>query len=157
MTLAKQPKSLAIIGAGAIGMEFAYFYHAFGTKVTVIEMMDRLLPIEDEEVSKAIAKAFRKQKIQCLTSTITTQVKTTKVGVEITYAPVDDKAKTKTIKADKVLVAIGVRGRYDGLFDDGLGIETFKDHIKVDYHQAGATYETSVKGVYAVGDVIGPH
>lgn len=161
MTLTEQPKSLAIVGAGAIGMEFAYFYHAFGTKVTVIEMMDRLLPIEDDDVSAAIGKAFRKEKVDCLTSTITTDIKKTKDGVEVTYAPLGkdkkpDASKSKTIKADKVLVAIGVLGRYDGLFDDSLGIEIFKDHIKVDYHKPGATYETSVKGIYAVGDVIGP-
>ena len=161
MTLGEQPKSLAIVGAGAIGMEFAYFYHAFGTKVTVIEMMDRLLPIEDNDVSDAIGKAFRKLKVDCLTSTITTNIKKTKAGVEVTYAPLNkdnkpDEAKAKTLKADKVLVAIGVKGRYDGLFDDSLGIETFKDHIKVDYRKPGATYETSVKGIYAVGDVIGP-
>ncbi len=161
MTLAEQPESLAIVGAGAIGMEFAYFYHAFGTKVTVIEMMDRLLPIEDDDVSAAIGKAFRKLKVDCLTSTITTNIKKTKTGVEVTYAPLTkdnkpDEAKAKTIKADKVLVAIGVKGRYDGLFDDSLGIETFKDHIKVDYRKPGTNYETSVKGIYAVGDVIGP-
>ena len=152
MTLQEQPKKLLIIGAGAIGMEFAYFYNAFGTEVTVIEMMDRLLPIEDEEVSAAIAKSFRKVKIDCRTSTKTLGVKKTKTGVELTIAPVGNESKTEIIAGDKVLVAIGVRGRYDGLFGDSLGIELFKDHIKVDK----ATYQTSVPGIYAAGDVIGP-
>ncbi len=152
MSLPTQPKRLVIVGAGAIGMEFAYFYNAFGTQVTVIEMMDRLLPIEDEEVSKAIAKAYRKAKIDCRTSTKTLAVKKTGSGVEATIAPVDDESKTETIAGDKLLVAIGVRGRYDGLFDPALGIELFKDHIKVDK----TTYQTSVAGIYAVGDVIGP-
>jgi dihydrolipoamide dehydrogenase len=76
--------------------------------------------------------------------------------VELTVAPVKDETKTKTLKGDKVLIAIGVRGRFDGLFDDKLGIKTFKDHLKVDYRAAGSKYETSVKGIHAVGDVIGP-
>lgn len=152
MTLPEQPKKLLIIGAGAIGMEFAYFYNAFGTEVTVIEMMDRLLPIEDEEVSAAIAKSFRKIKIDCRTSTKTLSLKKVGTGVELTIAPVGNESKTEIIAGDKALVAIGVRGRYDGLFDKSLGIELFKDHIKVDK----TTYQTSVPGIYAAGDVIGP-
>lgn len=152
MTLTQQPQSLLIIGAGAIGMEFAYFYNAFGTQVTVVEMMDRLLPVEDEEVSKAIAKAYRKQKIDCRTSTRTLSIETTGEQVRATIAPVDQPNKTEVLTADRVLVAIGVRGRYDGLFDDSLGIKLVKDHIQVDK----STYQTSVPGIYAVGDVIGP-
>ncbi len=152
MTLPEQPESLIIVGAGAIGMEFAYFYNAFGTKVTVIEMLDRLLPIEDHEVSKAIARSFKKQGIDTHTATRTTGVKKTKKGVEVTIADVADEKKTKKLEADKVLVAIGVRGNHEGLFDDKVGVEIVKDHIKVDK----ATYQTSVKGIYAVGDVIGP-
>ena len=154
MTLEAQPQSMVIIGAGAIGMEFAYFYNAFGTEVTVVEMLDRLLPIEDGEVSKTVARSFKKQGIKCLTDTKTTDVKVTKEGVEVTVEPASEKSKTKkqTIKADKVLLAIGVKGRYDGLFDDKLGIEIERDHIKVNK----ASYETSVPGIYAIGDVIGP-
>ena len=155
MTLEQQPKKLLIIGAGAIGMEFAYFYNAFGTEVIVIEMMNRLLPIEDEEVSKAIAKAYRKAKIDCRTSTKTHSVRKTGSSVELTVGSAGDEgadAKTETLTGDKVLVAIGVKGRYDGLFENSLGIELYKDHIKVDK----TTYQTSVPGIYAVGDVIGP-
>ncbi len=152
MSLKQQPKKLLIVGAGAIGMEFAYFYNAFGTQVTVIEMMDRLLPVEDHEVSKAIAKAFRKAKIDCRTATKTLAVNKTPHGVELTIAPVGDESKTQTVSGDKVLVAIGVRGRYDGLFDPSLGVELVKDHIQVDR----TSYQTSVPGIYAVGDVIGP-
>ncbi len=152
MALDEQPGKLLIIGAGAIGMEFAYFYNAFGTQVTVIEMMDRLLPIEDHEVSKAIGRAFRKHGVDCRTGTKTQAVRVTEQGVELDIAPIDDEAKKETLSGDKVLVAIGVRGRFDGLFDDSLGIEIVKDHIKVDK----ATYQTSLSGVYAVGDVIGP-
>ena len=152
MTLDKQPERLLIVGAGAIGMEFAYFYNAFGTKVTVVEMLDRLLPVEDHEVSKAIASSFKKQGIVTHTGMKSSEVKLTKKGVQVVVADVNDEKKTKKLEADKVLVAIGVRGNIEGLFDDKLGIETHKDHIKVDK----ATYRTSAEGIYAVGDVIGP-
>ncbi len=152
MTLAEQPQSLIIVGAGAIGMEFAYFYNAFGTKVTVVEMLDRLLPVEDHEVSKAIARSFKKQGIVTHTGMKSSEVKLTKKGVQVVVADVNEEKKTKKLEADKVLVAIGVRGNIEGLFDDKLGIETHKDHIKVDK----ATYRTSAEGIYAVGDVIGP-
>ncbi|MCC5829843.1 MAG: dihydrolipoyl dehydrogenase [Phycisphaeraceae bacterium] len=152
MTLEDQPEELLIVGAGAIGMEFAYFYNAFGTKVTIVEMLDRLLPIEDEEVSKAIEKSFKKQGIKIYTGHKTTEVKKTDDGVEITIEDVKKEGKTTTLKGGKLLVAIGVRGRYDGLFDDSLGIKLFKDHIKVNRD----TYQTSVRGIYAVGDVNGP-
>ena len=183
MTLDEQPKELAIIGAGAIGMEFAYFYQAFGTQVTVVEMLDRLLPIEDRDVSAAIKKAYEKLGVECLTGYKTTEVDTSGDGVKLTLKPVDAEApapdpksksygggqapverasardssgEPKTIEADKLLVAIGVKGRYDGLFDDSLNLELYKDHIKVDYLTPGIDYQTNVDGIYAVGDVIGP-
>ncbi|MCC7203609.1 MAG: dihydrolipoyl dehydrogenase [Phycisphaeraceae bacterium] len=152
MTLSEQPKDLIIIGAGAIGMEFAYFYHCLGTKVTVIEMLDRLLPIEDDEVSKAVERSFRKLGVTTMTATKTLEVRKTNAGVEVTVAPVADEKQTQKLTADKVLVAIGVQGRYDGLFDASLGVQTEKNHIVADKK----TYRTSVPGIYAVGDVIGP-
>jgi dihydrolipoamide dehydrogenase len=183
MTLKTQPEKLAIIGAGAIGMEFAYFYNAFGTEVTVIEMLDRVLPIEDHEVSAAAAKAYQKLGVKLLPGHKTTGVEVTPDGVKLTVGPADDSSDAagadkksysgqtpkekqakgnadsggeRIIEADKVLVAIGVKGRYDGLFDDKLGLELYKDHIKVDYKKEGTDYSTSVDGIYAVGDVIGP-
>ncbi len=152
MMMAEQPKKLLIVGSGAIGMEFAYFYNAFGTEVTVIEMLDRLMPIEDGEVSKEIAKAFKKQGIKTLPGHKTLSLETTKAGIKAVVAPTNNESKTQTIEADKVLVAIGVKGRYDGLFDESLGLVIFKDHIKVEKH----TYGTNIPGIYAVGDVIGP-
>ncbi|MFK7790827.1 MAG: dihydrolipoyl dehydrogenase [Phycisphaeraceae bacterium] len=157
MTLQDQPEKLLIVGSGAIGMEFAYFYNAFGTECTVIEMQDRVMPIEDADSSKAVQKAFKKQGINIKTGHITKSIEVTETGVKAVVAKVgDDSDATETIEADKVLVAIGVRGRYDGLMADKLGVELFKEHIKVDYRKEGATYETSVKGIFAVGDVIGP-
>ncbi len=156
MSLAEQPATLLVIGAGAIGMEFAYFYNAFGTKVTVVEMLDRVLPIEDAEVSATVEKSFKKQGIQVRTAHKTLSVKKTEGGVEAVICSTKDESKQETLKSDKVLVAIGVRGRYEGLFGPDVKVETFKDHIKVNYREPGSTYATSVKGIYAVGDVIGP-
>ena len=152
MSLPEQPKRLAIVGAGAIGMEFAYFYSAYGTEVTVIELMDRVLPGEDADVSKAVSKAFRKRGVDVRVKTKTLSVNKSADAVEVTVAQADDESKTETITADRVLVAVGVRGRFDGLFGNNVAIQTEKGHIKVDR----GTYETSVPGIYAAGDVIGP-
>jgi len=173
MVLPEKPESLLIVGSGAIGMEFAYFYNAFGTQVTVVEMLDRVLPVEDHEVSKAAQKAFKKQGIKMITGHTVKSIEKTDRGVKATIAPAEgaqlkgggygsagQNAKAKgdgdTLEAEKVLVAIGVRGRFDGLFEDKLGIELVKGHIKTDYREPGTKYQTSVEGIYAIGDVIGP-
>lgn len=154
MSLKDRPEKLVVIGSGPIGMEFAYFYRAFGTEVTIIEMLDQVMPNEDADCSVAVARAFRRMGIDLQTSTKTISVKQVGNGVEVTVAPVDDLEKTQVIKADKALVAIGVKGRYDGLFNDAMlkKVDFFKDHIKV----SKQNYSTSVPGLYAVGDVIGP-
>ena len=163
----EQPKKLIVVGSGAIGMEFGYFYHCFGTEVTVIEMMDRILPVEDNDVSKAMEKHYKKKKgFDIKTGTITTKVEKTKAGVKVTVAPFKDgkadESKAEVLEADRVLVAIGVKGRTDGLCDDSLGLEIVKDHIKTDYipnnpeTDAVYDYKTNIDGLYAVGDVIGP-
>ncbi len=164
MNTKTQPKKLVVIGAGAIGMEFAYFYNSYGTEVTVVEMLPRILPVEDDDVCKALEKLYKRAGMNLKTSTTTTKVEKTKTGVKVTVAPFKDgkadESKSETIEADKVLLAIGVKGRYDGLFDDSLGIATERDHIKTDYQPGekgdpALTYATSVSGIYAVGDVIG--
>ncbi len=152
MTMPVQPKSLLIVGSGAIGMEFAYFYNAFGTEVTVVEMVDRLMPIEDAEVSREIEKAFNKQGITTLTGHKTLSLEKTASGITAVVAPTADESKIQTIEADKVIVAIGVKGRFDGLFDESLGLKVEREHIWVDK----SNYMTNLPGVYAVGDVIGP-
>ncbi len=161
----QQPKKLIVVGAGAIGMEFAYFYHSMGTEVTVVEMMDRLLPVEDQDVSKAIEKIYSKHGMKFMLSTTTTAVEKTANGVKVTVAPFAngkaDDSKKQTLEADRVLLAIGVVGRTDGLCDDKLGLKIDRGHIVTDY-KPGATkdeaidYKTNLPGVYAVGDVIGP-
>ncbi|HEX4666843.1 MAG TPA: dihydrolipoyl dehydrogenase [Chthoniobacterales bacterium] len=145
MILEPQPKSMIIIGAGAIGVEFAYFYNAFGTKVTLIEMLPNVLPIEDTEVSQVLEKALTKQGIRILTGTKTTKTETTKNGVQVT---VEGKS-SETIEADVCLVAIGVTPLLPG---GKLKLElTDRGYIKTDN-----CYETNAKGVFAAGDIIGP-
>ena len=164
------PESIVIVGAGAIGMEFAYFYHTFGTKVTVVEMMPRILPVEDEDICTSLEKYYKKHGMDIRTSTTTTNVEKTGAGVKVTIAPwvvgpdgkgKPDESKKETLEAEKVLLAVGVKGRYDGLFDNSLGLETVKDHIKTDYdpaklEQQTIDYKTNIPGIYAAGDVIGP-
>ncbi len=161
----QQPKKLIVIGAGAIGMEFAYFYHSMGTQVTVVEMMDRVLPVEDHEVSAAIGKLYAKHGMTLKTSTTTTAVEKTKDGVKVTVAPFvngkADESKKEVLEADRVLLAIGVKGRTDGLCDASLGLKIERDHIVTDYVPGKTTnqpidYKTNIPGLYAVGDVIGP-
>ncbi len=152
MTTLDQAKELVIVGSGAIGMEFAYIYHAFGTKVTLIEMMDHLLPIEDHDVSRAIEKEYRGHGIDFKLKSKTLKIETTGDGVAVHVAPLSDESAVEVIRADKVLVAIGVTGRYAGLFSDAVGIKTDRGAIVVDKK----TYETDAKGIYAAGDVIGP-
>jgi dihydrolipoamide dehydrogenase len=149
MNLPEQPKELIIIGAGAIGVEFAYFYSVLGTKVTLIEMMDSILPVEDKEVSLTLEKSFKKRGIDILTKAIVNkaEIKGQKVNVSITQ-----NGSVKELTADKVLTAIGVTGNVEGFGLEELKIELFKNHIKVDK----STYSTNVKGIFAIGDVIGP-
>ena len=155
MVLPEQPKNLVIVGAGAIGMEFAYFYNAFGTRVTIVEMLDRLLPAEDHEVSDLIGRSFRKQGIKALVGHKILSIERANCGIRAVAAPVDNESKTQTLEADRILIAAGVKGNLEGLFEPDhsvLGVELDRDHLKVDR----TNYQTTCQGLYAVGDVIGP-
>ncbi len=145
MVLQPQPKSMIIIGAGAIGIEFAYFFNSFGTKVTVVEMMPNILPVEDTEISQTLEKALTKQGIKIFTNTKTAKTEVTDTGVKI---GVEGKS-TETLEAEVCLVAIGVQP----LLPPGkLKLElTERGYIKIDEN-----YQTSTPGVYAAGDIIGP-
>ncbi len=145
MTLAKQPKRMAIMGAGAIGVEFAYFYRAFGTEVTIIEMLDRILPVEDEEISALLQKSFTKSGIKVLTGTKVEKTEVLPDSVRITAK--DAKGAAQTVEADVLLVAIGV----SPVLPTGL---EFKRDAR-GYLQTDDTYQTNVPGVYAAGDIIG--
>jgi len=149
MNLPEQPKELIIIGAGAIGIEFAYFYSVLGTKVTVIEMLDSILPVEDKEVSAELTKIFKKRGINVITGAVVEKAEVINDRVKVT---VKTKNEVKELTADKVLSAVGVTGNVEGFGLEELGVELFKNHIKVNK----STYETNIKGIYAIGDVIGP-
>jgi dihydrolipoamide dehydrogenase len=148
---------MVIIGSGAIGMEFAYFYNAFGTKVTVVEMVDRILPIEDEDISKLALRSFTKQGMTFhVGHTVKAATKSAK-GVKVTIVDVNDEKKTQDLECETLLVAIGVAARMDGLCDDKLGLKVEKGYIVTDYKTSKEpSYKTSVPGVYAIGDIIGP-
>ncbi|MDQ3625224.1 MAG: dihydrolipoyl dehydrogenase, partial [Verrucomicrobiota bacterium] len=147
MVLEPQPKSMIIIGAGAIGVEFAYFYNAFGTKVTMIEMMPNILPVEDTEVSQTLEKAFAKQGIKLLTNTKTAKTEVNDTGVKVTAQ--DAKGGDQTLEAEVCLVAIGVAPLLPG-GKLQLGL-TERGYLKINDR-----YETSTPGIYAAGDIIGP-
>ncbi len=148
MNLPTQPKKLAIIGAGAIGCEFADFYNSLGTEVTVIEMQDHLLPNEDEDVSILLERSFAKRGIDVRIKTKTDKVETTETGVKITLSG----GKAGVVEADAVLVAIGVTGNADDVADPKSGLELFKGRVKVT-----PDFRSNLENVYSVGDCISLH
>ncbi|MGE5409878.1 MAG: FAD-dependent oxidoreductase, partial [Clostridiales bacterium] len=149
MVLKDVPTEMIIIGAGAIGIEFAYFYSVLGTKVTVVEALNSILPIEDKEISEALAKELKKKGITIHTRSIVEKAEIKGNRVEVTL---NSDGKTSVISADIALNAIGVTGNVEGFGLEKLGIELFKNHIKVDKR----TYQTNIKDIFAIGDVIGP-
>jgi len=148
MVLDKIPKKLVIIGAGAIGVEFAYFYNSYGSEVTLLEMMPNILPVEDEEVSKELQKSFLKSGIKISTSTKVTKVEKLKSKVKVHY---QSEGKNEIIECDKVLLAAGVQGNIEGLGLEKLKIKTERNSILVNEY-----CETNIKNIYAIGDVTGP-
>jgi dihydrolipoamide dehydrogenase len=149
MLLDKLPEEFVVIGAGAIGIEFAYFYNVLGSKVTVIEMLANILPVEDKEISQTLQRSLRKRGIEIFTKATVEKAEIKGKKVEVTFTVNGEK---KTIKADKALNAIGVTGNVEGFGLEELGIELLKNHIKVDK----SNYSTNIRGIYAIGDVIGP-
>jgi dihydrolipoamide dehydrogenase len=148
MSLPTQPRSMIIIGAGAIGVEFAYFYNAIGTSVTLIEMLPGILPTEDRELTKLLELSLKKQGISVVTGTAVTGISVSGKGVSVRLK---DKEGEPGLEGDVALVAIGVQGNVEevGLEQAGVGLEN--GFVKVDDH-----YRTNVEGVYAIGDVAGP-
>jgi dihydrolipoamide dehydrogenase len=146
MVMPEQPKSMIVMGSGAIGCEFAYFYNSMGTKVTIVEFMPNILPIEDEDVSKEVAKSFKKSGIEIMTSASVESVDTKGAGCKV-------KVKTATgvveLEADIVLSAVGIQTNLENLGLEALGIKTDKGKVLVDDY-----YATNVKGVYAIGDIV---
>jgi len=147
MTPPAWPESLLVFGSGAIGIEFASFYAAFGVKVTVVELLDRILPVEDEEISAFAKKRFEKEGMTLLTSTEAKALKATDNGVE---AQVVANGKTETLTASHAIVAVGIAGNVEDLGLEALGCKVEKGHIVIDGYG-----RTNVAGLYAIGDVTG--
>jgi len=147
MLLPEPPKSMVIIGAGAIGIEFAYFYNAFGTKVTVVEMMPTILPNEDSEISKMLEGILKKSGIDIYTES---KVESVSSSNEVLVS-VTTKDGRKDITGNVTLMAVGVQGNIENIGLEELGVETAKRYLKVDDR-----YRTNVEGIYGIGDVIGP-
>lgn len=144
MVLPTQPKSIIVVGSGAIGVEFGYFYNSMGTKVTIVEFMPRIVPVEDEEISKELEKNFKKMGIEVMTSAEVTSVDTSGNGVK---AKVKTQNGEVTLEADVLLSAVGIAANVEGIGLEELGVKTDKGKIAVDKY-----YQTNVPGVYAIGD-----
>src|SRR5919109_3941712 len=142
------PKSLLVVGSGAIGIEFASFYRTLGAEVTVVEVLDRVLPVEDEEVSAFARKAFEKQGMKIMTSAT---VKALKKGADNVTATIEAGGKSQDITVDRVILAIGIVGNIENLGLEGTKVKVEKSHVVVDGY--GVTGEP---GVYAIGDLAGP-
>ncbi len=145
MTLQKQPKSIIIVGSGAIGVEFAYFYNSMGSKVTLIEYQDRVVPVEDHEISKQLQKSFQKKGIEVITNSEVILVEKKSRGIS---AKVVTNKKEQEIKADVLLSAVGIKSNIEEIGLEEVGIAVDKDKIIVNDF-----YETNIPGYYAIGDI----
>ena len=146
LTLKQQPKSMIVVGSGAIGSEFAYFYNSIGTKVTLVEFLPNILPLEDEEVSKQMERAFKKAKINVMTSSTVEKVD---IEGDVCKVSIKTKKGEEVHEADIVLSAVGITPNLEGIGIEEMGIELEKGRVKVD-----TFYRTNVEGIYAIGDII---
>lgn len=146
MTLPEQPKKMIIVGSGAIGVEFAYFYNAMGTEVTIVEFLPVLVPLEDEEISKQFERSFKKSGIHVMTNSSVTKVDTSGKGV---IATVKTKTGEETLEADIVLSAVGIKSNIENIGLEDVGIAVDRDKILVNEY-----YQTNIPGYYAIGDIV---
>lgn len=147
LNLRSVPKTLIVIGAGAVGVEFASIFHRFGTKVTILEMLPRLVPVEDEDVSKELERFFRKTGIRCETGAKAENIEKTAAGAKLSVTLAS--GKTETLEAEKLLVAVGRKPNTDGIGLENTRIATDRGFIKVNGMQ-----QTTEPGVYAIGDIV---
>jgi dihydrolipoamide dehydrogenase len=145
MSLAKQPKKMIVVGSGAIGIEFAYFYNAMGTEVTVVEYLDRIVPLEDEDISKQLERSFKKAGVKIMTSSEVTGVDTSGERVKATVKTNKGEA---ILEADMLLSAVGIKTNIENIGLEDVGIATDRDKILVNDF-----YQTNITGYYAIGDV----
>lgn len=148
MILPEQPKSIIIVGSGAIGVEFAYFYNSIGTKVTVVEYLPRIVPVEDEDISKELEKAFKKKGIDIITGASVEQAETSGEGVKATIKKADGSGE-QVLEADILLSAVGILTNLENIGLEALGIQVEKGKVQVD-----RGYKTNVDGIYAIGDIV---
>ena len=148
LVMKRLPGSIAIVGAGAIGVEFAYFLNALGSKVTLIEMLPEIVPVEDKEVSRTLARAFKKQGIAIHTETTVENIKPAKQSVSFELCKGEERRR---VRVESVLLSIGVEANLEGLISDNIDLELDSGFVAVDDR-----YRTNVGGIYAAGDVIGP-
>ena len=146
MTLEKQPKKMVVVGSGAIGSEFAYFYNSIGTEVILVEYLPNILPLEDIDVSKQLEKSFKKAGVNIMTNTEVLSVDTKGKGCKVKYKSGD---KEEIIECDIVLSAVGVKTNVDNIGLEEMGIIVENGKINVDDY-----YQTNIDGVYAIGDVV---
>ena len=147
LVLPSLPETMVVVGSGAIGSEFAYIYATMGVKVTIVEYMPQIMPLEDEDTAKAMERAFRKLRATVMTSTTVKQVTVREDGKCV--VDIEGKKGAQTLEADVVLSAVGIKSNIENMGLEELGIEIERDKIKVDEH-----YKTTVDGVYAIGDII---
>lgn len=146
MSLDKQPKSLVVVGSGAIGVEFAYFYNALGTEVTIVEYVDRIVPVEDEDVSKQLERSLKKAGINIRTGA---EVQSVDTSGKLSKVQIKTAKGTETIEAEVVLSAVGITPNIENLGLEEVGVKTDKGRVMVDEF-----YKTNVEGVYAIGDIV---
>ncbi|MCL8009249.1 dihydrolipoyl dehydrogenase [Gelidibacter japonicus] len=146
MVLKEQPKKMIVVGSGAIGVEFAYFYNSMGTDVTIVEFLPNVVPVEDEEVSKQLEKSFKKSGIKIMTSSEVTKVDTSGKGV---VATVKTAKGEETLEADILLSAVGIKSNIENIGLEDVGIAVGRDKILVNNY-----YQTNIPGYYAIGDVV---
>ncbi len=147
LDLSAPPKSLIVIGAGAVGVEFASIFRSFGTEVTILEFLPRMVPVEDEEISKELARVFRKRGIETSTGAKVEKVEKTADGVKVSYTDANGNAQVK--EAEKVLVAVG-----RGPLTSGIGVEKTKIELERGFVKVGEAQETAEPGLYAIGDIV---
>ena len=146
MVLPKQPKKMIIVGSGAIGVEFAYFYNSMGTEVTIVEYLDRILPVEDKDVSNQLSKSFKKSGINLMTSSEVISSETKGKGVKL---QVKSSGQISELEADIIISAVGIKSNIENIGLEETGIAVDKDKILVDEF-----YKTNIPGYYAIGDII---
>jgi dihydrolipoamide dehydrogenase len=146
MVLPDQPKSMVVVGSGAIGVEFAYFYNSIGTQVTIVEYLDNIVPVEDEEISKQLLRSFKKAGINIMTGANVEAVDTSGKGCKV---QVKTAAGVETIESDIVLSAVGVTPNIENIGLEEVGVKTDKGRVLVDDF-----YQTNIQGIYAIGDIV---